>query len=104
MIRRPPRSTLFPYTTLFRSNPGPRTRSGDPDAPPTSVDRVEYAHGCLFCRIVTGEVPAHVVYADEGCVAFLDNSPAARGHTLVVPRAHVTDLWSSPPETAAALG
>ena len=59
---------------------------------------------CLFCRLVAGELPAHLVAADEYCVAFLDTSPAARGHTLVVPRRHVTDLWTADAETAAALG
>jgi histidine triad (HIT) family protein len=59
---------------------------------------------CLFCRLAAGALPAHVVFADEHCVAFLDNAPAARGHTLVVPRRHVTDLWSAEPEVAAALG
>jgi histidine triad (HIT) family protein len=58
----------------------------------------------LFCRLVAGASSAHVVFADEHCVAFLDNAPAARGHTLVVPRRHVPDLWSADPETAAALG
>lgn len=59
---------------------------------------------CLFCRLVEGQVPAHVVASDEHCVAFLDAAPAARGHTLVVPRRHVQDLWSADPEIAAALG
>jgi histidine triad (HIT) family protein len=58
---------------------------------------------CLFCRLAAGELPAHIVSADEHCVAFLDAAPAARGHTLVMPRAHVVDLWSADPETAAAL-
>ena len=59
---------------------------------------------CLFCRLANGDLPAHVVHTDESCVAFLDNAPAARGHTLVVPRVHVPDRWSADPETAAALG
>ena len=41
---------------------------------------------CLFCEVVAGRLPAHVVRADEHAVAFLDLRPAARGHTLVVPR------------------
>jgi histidine triad (HIT) family protein len=65
---------------------------------------VRAATPCLFCRVIAGELPAHVVHADENCIAFLDNAPAARGHTLVVPREHISDLWSAPPETAAALG
>lgn len=44
---------------------------------------------CIFCRIVRREVPARVVYEDEEAVAFLDAFPLAKGHTLVVPRAHV---------------
>jgi histidine triad (HIT) family protein len=47
---------------------------------------------CLFCRIVDGEVPAHVVLETAGAVAFLDMFPAARPHVLVVPRAHAPTL------------
>jgi histidine triad (HIT) family protein len=47
---------------------------------------------CLFCRIAAGAVPAHVVRESAGAVAFLDASPAARGHVLVVPRAHAATL------------
>jgi histidine triad (HIT) family protein len=47
---------------------------------------------CLFCGIVAGEVPAQVVDSDEHTVAFMDITPAPRGHALVVPRAHVADL------------
>jgi histidine triad (HIT) family protein len=63
-----------------------------------------YDPNCPFCRIASGEADAHVVAADEYCLAVLDASPAARGHTLVIPRAHVTDLWSADPEIAAAVG
>ncbi len=59
---------------------------------------------CPFCRIVAGLSPAYVVAEDEHCLAVLDSRPAARGHTLVLPREHVADLWSADPETAAALG
>jgi histidine triad (HIT) family protein len=59
---------------------------------------------CPFCRIASGAADAHVVASDEHCLAVLDASPAARGHTLVIPRAHVTDLWSADPEEAAAVG
>lgn len=47
---------------------------------------------CLFCRIVAGEVPSTRVDEDERTIAFMDLSPATRGHALVVPRAHATDL------------
>jgi len=44
--------------------------------------------GCIFCRIVAGEIPARTVHEDEDVLAFLDANPLARGHTLVIPRAH----------------
>ncbi len=47
---------------------------------------------CLFCRIVAGTVPAHVVHETPGALAFLDVHPAARGHVLVVPRTHAETL------------
>lgn len=47
---------------------------------------------CLFCGIVAGEVPAQVIDSDEHTVTFMDINPATRGHSLVVPRAHVADL------------
>jgi histidine triad (HIT) family protein len=50
------------------------------------------ASDCLFCGIVAGEVPAQIVDSDDHTVAFMDINPATRGHALVVPRAHSTDL------------
>jgi histidine triad (HIT) family protein len=44
------------------------------------------------------------VYADEHAVAFLDRRPAARGHTLVIPRRHVENLWDASKDDAAAVG
>ena len=51
---------------------------------------------CLFCRIVSGEVPATVVYVDKNAVAFLDHRPLFHGHTLLVPREHVETLVELP--------
>jgi histidine triad (HIT) family protein len=47
---------------------------------------------CLFCKIVAGEIPSTRVDEDERTVAFMDINPATRGHLLVVPREHSTDL------------
>ena len=47
---------------------------------------------CLFCKIVAGEIPAQIVAEDERTVAFMDIAPATRGHTLVIPKRHATDL------------
>jgi len=56
---------------------------------------------CVFCRIVSGEVPAHVVVADEVAVAFLDARPVFKGHVLVVAREHAETLADLP---AAGVG
>jgi histidine triad (HIT) family protein len=49
---------------------------------------------CLFCRIVSGDIPADVVAQDEQAVAFRDLEPQAPLHVLVVPRAHYPDIGS----------
>ena len=57
---------------------------------------------CIFCKIVAGELPATIIDEDEHTVAFMDINPATRGHALVVPREHSTDLLSVPLEDLAA--
>jgi histidine triad (HIT) family protein len=47
---------------------------------------------CIFCRIVAGEAPAHVVREDERTLAFMDLFPVADGHVLVIPKAHCHNL------------
>jgi histidine triad (HIT) family protein len=47
---------------------------------------------CIFCKIVAGELPATIIDEDERTIAFMDINPATRGHALVIPRAHATDL------------
>ena len=51
---------------------------------------------CLFCRIVSGELPATIVYEDDDSVAFLDHRPLFPGHTLLIPREHVETLGDLP--------
>src|SRR5438105_12131465 len=53
----------------------------------------------VFCEILAGERPAHIVLETEVAVAFLDARPLFKGHTLLVPRAHVETL----PELDAGL-
>jgi histidine triad (HIT) family protein len=47
---------------------------------------------CLFCAIVTGQVPSKVVLETEHCYAFRDINPVAPVHTLVVPKEHVASI------------
>jgi histidine triad (HIT) family protein len=51
-----------------------------------------YDPDCLFCKIAAGEIPATRVREDERTIAFMDINPATRGHLLVIPREHATDL------------
>lgn len=47
----------------------------------------------IFTKIIDGEIPGTFVYEDEQCVAFLDVSPLTAGHTMVVPRAEISE-WT----------
>lgn len=58
---------------------------------------------CIFCKIVAGELPANLVDEDERTIAFMDIAPATRGHALVIPRAHTTDLLSIEAEDLTAV-
>ena len=58
---------------------------------------------CVFCKILAGELPATVVDEDERTIAFMDISPATRGHALVIPRAHSADLIEVPAQDLAAV-
>ncbi len=57
---------------------------------------------CIFCKIVAGELPSRRVDEDERTIAFMDISPATRGHALVIPRAHARDLMEVDPEDLRA--
>jgi histidine triad (HIT) family protein len=59
--------------------------------------------GCIFCAIVAGDAPARVVHEGPRTLAFLDINPATRGHALVVPKAHATDLLDASPEDLEAV-
>jgi histidine triad (HIT) family protein len=58
---------------------------------------------CIFCEIVEGRAPAHVVFEDEQTLAFMDINPANPGHTLVIPKGHVSDIYGLDQETASAV-
>ena len=48
--------------------------------------------GCIFCRIVAGEIPSKKVYEDEDIFAFNDINPARPVHILVIPKKHIESL------------
>ena len=58
---------------------------------------------CDFCAIARGEQSAEIVCEGTSWLAFFPLDPATTGHTLVIPRAHVADLWAAEPPLAADL-
>ncbi len=58
---------------------------------------------CIFCNIIKGTIPCAKVYEDENVFAFLDISQVTKGHTLVIPKTHVKDIFELSPETASSL-
>lgn len=62
-----------------------------------------YDDNNVFARILRGEIPAHRVYEDESCLAFMDVMPQTEGHTLVIPKFPARGLFDLPPEQLTAL-
>lgn len=58
---------------------------------------------CIFCKIVSGDMPAHEVARTESSVTFLDIHPLVRGHSLVIPRAHAQRVADLSDDDRAAL-
>lgn len=53
---------------------------------------------CVFCKIVSGKIPATKLFEDETVLGFLDITPAAKGHALVIPKRHYATLLDMPHE------
>ena len=51
---------------------------------------------CLFCKIIAKEIPCYKVYEDENVLAFLDIHPCSKGHTVVIPKKHFSNLSEMP--------
>ena len=54
---------------------------------------------CLFCKIIKGEIPSYKIYEDEYTYAFLDIAKDFEGHTLVLPKKHVTNILDADNQT-----
>lgn len=51
---------------------------------------------CIFCKIVSGDIPSYSVYEDDSYKAFLDIHPLNPGHVLVIPKKHYRWVWDVP--------
>lgn len=58
---------------------------------------------CIFCKILKGDIPSFCVYEDEAFKVILDRFPAAKGHVLILPKAHYADLFELPDEISAKI-
>ena len=76
---------------------------GDAGAGPLVAREPGVVPACVFCEIVAGTRPAHVVVDDGEVMAFLDTRPLFKGHTLVVPRPHHETIGDLPAEAISAV-
>ena len=59
---------------------------------------------CLFCKIISGEIPSTKVYEDELCFAFRDINPQAPTHILVIPKTHIESVDKVDRTNSAVVG
>lgn len=59
---------------------------------------------CVFCKIVTGEIPSRKVFEDDLILAFHDINPITPVHLLLIPKAHLSSLSEAQESDAPALG
>ena len=59
---------------------------------------------CIFCRIVSGEVPGDIVYQDEELLAFRDIHPQASTHILIIPKSHIASMTDLTEEHQSLMG
>ena len=51
---------------------------------------------CIFCKIAAGEIPSTTLYEDDDVRVIFDIGPATKGHALVIPKAHVANVFEIP--------
>jgi histidine triad (HIT) family protein len=49
---------------------------------------------CIFCKIISGKAPGHILYRDDEVMCFLDIAPVSAGHTLVIPIKHHDNIFT----------
>lgn len=59
---------------------------------------------CVFCRIVSGQAPAQIVYKDQDVTAFRDIHPRAPTHVLIIPNRHIVSVGDLEDEDALLAG
>ncbi|HSG59499.1 MAG TPA: histidine triad nucleotide-binding protein [Woeseiaceae bacterium] len=62
------------------------------------------SEGCLFCKIVAGDIPADIIHESETVLAFRDITPQAPTHVLVIPRRHIATINDLEPGDREVVG
>ena len=62
------------------------------------------AQDCIFCKIITGEIPSARLFQDETVTAFRDIHPAAPTHILIVPNKHLASVNDLQPQEESLVG
>jgi len=58
---------------------------------------------CIFCKIIRREIPTHIIYEDNHCIALLDAFPVVRGHSLILLKEHRVNILDADAQDLAAL-
>lgn len=58
---------------------------------------------CIFCKISNGEIPSKTLYEDDDFRVILDISPASKGHAIILPKKHATNIYELPEEEASKI-
>jgi len=58
---------------------------------------------CIFCKIITDDIPSYKIYEDENVLAFLDITQGTKGHTLIIPKKHVKNVFELDKKTASEI-
>ncbi len=59
---------------------------------------------CIFCKIARREIPASIIFEDDICMAFMDIFPVNKGHCLLIPKEHYTNMLDVDSDVVAHLG
>ncbi|NCF51232.1 HIT domain-containing protein [Gammaproteobacteria bacterium] len=62
------------------------------------------AEDCLFCRILSGDIPAEIIHESDTAIAFRDINPQAPTHVLIIPRRHIATINDLEPGDEPVIG
>ena len=58
---------------------------------------------CIFCKIANGEIPSKTLYEDDSFRVILDISPASKGHAIILPKNHASNIYELSNEDAGKI-